>query len=534
VIVSDTFRRQIGRETTARRPLAAAFIVASIVSALLAALLSSPCLAVPLPQAGPLVDLQHPMQRQTGSAPDPPATADPSATADPPATLSYWGPIPPRADSTMAVFEQPPRPLWATSLLVPYRIVASPFTLLRHGAEAVIVYFDESTSLIWLKELLRPREGPFGVTLGLRAGSLSGLGGGMTATHNRFLAEGNQFKLRWRVTTRGSHKVSIGAAFDRFSDNTFEIGSGYHVRPDARFFGIGHATADSTEAHYTQETAWAGASYMRALGGDLSLGVTALFSSVGTRAQSYSRKQEGDEVEISLAQWSPIPFGYRDRSAGLTLGLELTHDNTAEQARPESGTIGRIKISRFWDWGDFAYALVHGLAEDPQVRFWSLRAEFEQFLPLWHRKRALAMRAYTNWIEPDRGTRMPFQRLLTNDDPDLLRGYDDMRWRDRGMAGMTAEYRWPLWNNKFTDGLGTDLFLFGDAGQVFHEYEQIALNRLAVSYGFGIRLLTDQGFRGLVEIGWSAQDVQIRLKTDQIFQYQKGGLLHGRDQIALR
>lgn len=448
--------------------------------------------------------------------------------------LSYWGPIPPPADSTTAVFEQPPRPLWATALLVPYRIVALPFWLVRHGAQGVIVYVDENESLGWLKRLLRPREGPFGVTIGLRAGSLSGIGAGVTATHNRFLGGDHQLKVRWHSTTRGSHKVSAGVAFDRLAADVFEIGGGYHVRPDARFFGIGYDAADSTEAHYTQETAWVGGSYQRDLGQAFAAKIQVLYSSVGARAESYSREQEDGEEEISLAMWEPLPFGYRDRSAGFTVSVELTRDTTLENARPEGGGIERIKVSRFWDRGDYGYASAHGLAHDPEIRFWSFRAEIERFLPLWHRKRALAVRAYTSWLEPDDGTRLPFQRLMTNDDPDLWRGFDDMRWRDRGLVALSAEYRWPLWNNKFVNGLGTDLYVFTDIGQVFHEYEQVAAGRLTLSYGFGIRLLTAGGFRGLVELGWSDEDTQIRIKTDQIFQYQKGGLLHGRDQIALR
>ncbi len=491
---------------------------------------------------------------ETGSRPGPdlPSSesiplpdAQPADTTGVGGRWSYWGPIPPPADSTTTIFEQPPRPSWATALLVPYRIVALPFWLVRHGAEKVIVYVDENESLNWLKRLLRPREGPFGVTVGLRAGTHSGIGGGVTATHNRMLGGDHQFKLRWHSTTRGSHKVSLGMAFDRSSANRFEFGGGYHVRPDARFFGIGYATEYSGEAHYTQETAWVGGAYLRNLGETFSAKLQVLYSSVGARAESYSRDDEEDDEDdeeeddeddddISLAEWDPLPFGYRDRSAGWTVSLELMHDTTREDARPECGGIERIKVSRFWDQGDFGYASARGLAHNPQIRFWSFRAEIERFVPLWHRKRALAMRAYTNWLEPDKGTIMPFQRLLTNDDPDLWRGYDDMRWRDRGLVAMSIEYRWPLWNNMYVDGLGTDLYLFTDIGQVFAEYDEVAADRLTQSYGFGIRLLTKAGFQGLVELGWSEEDTQIRIKTGQIFQFQKGGLLHGRDQIALR
>ncbi len=444
--------------------------------------------------------------------------------------LSYWGPIPPRADSTKAVFHPSPRPLWATTLLVPYRIVGFPFNLLTQSVKTGVIYLDESGTIHRISTLLRPREGPFGVTVGFKAGTLSGIGGGITAVHDSFFSRGNQFKLRWHTTSRKSHKVSVGIRFRRFSSGPIEVGGGYHVRPGARYFGLGYASADSSESHYTQETVWAGMALTRKIGRRLATQAMVLFSSVGTRAPSY-----GDADDLSMAEISPAPpFGYRDRSAGFSFNLSLIRDTSEEDGRPESGSIQRLKVSHFWDEGDYGYSEMAGWPADPAVGFWSLRAEHEQFLPLWWNKRALAVRAYTSWLEPDHGTLIPFQRLLTNDEPDLLRGFDDMRWRDRGLAAVSVEYRWPLWNNTTIEGVGLDLYLFSDVGQVFDEYAEVSSGRLAKSYGFGVRLLQPVGFRGRLELAWCEEDTQIRLQTEQLFQYQKGGLFHGRDQIALR
>jgi hypothetical protein len=35
-------------------------------------------------------------------------------------------------------------------------------------------------------------------------------------------------------------------------------------------------------------------------------------------------------------------------------------------------------------------------------------------------------------------------------------------------------------------------------------------------------------------MAWSDEEIVVRLLSEQIYQYAKGGLLHGRDQVALR
>ena len=189
----------------------------------------------------------------------------------------------------------------------------------------------------------------------------------------------------------------------------------------------------------------------------------------------------------------------------------------------------RIKVARAWDLGD------HGGPEGTSASdFWTLRAELQQFVPLWFSKQALALRFFSSWIAPDDRKRMPFQRLLTNDDPDLLRGYYDFRWRDRGLAALTIEYRWPLWANRTADTEGADIYLFSDVGQVFDEFDEISRETVTLSYGGGVRFSGIAGFIGRFEVAWSEEDVVLRLRSDQVFQFAKEGLLHGRDQVALR
>ena len=129
---------------------------------------------------------------------------------------------------------------------------------------------------------------------------------------------------------------------------------------------------------------------------------------------------------------------------------------------------------------------------------------------------------------------IPFQRLMTNDDPDLFRGYRDFRWRGRGMAVLTAEYRWPLWALTHADRLGADLYLLADLGQVFDDFSEISTDAMTLSYGAGIRVLNLRGFVLRFEYARSGEEVVLRLRSDQVFQFAKGGLFHGRDPVPAR
>ncbi len=155
-------------------------------------------------------------------------------------------------------------------------------------------------------------------------------------------------------------------------------------------------------------------------------------------------------------------------------------------------------------------------------------------MPLWYRHHVLALRLVASWMQQIGDAPIPFTRLITNDDPDLLRGFDDFRWRDRGLAVLSAEYRWPLWAPERAEGVGLDIYLLTDVGQVFSDFDDIRGRNLTFSYGAGLRLLTAAGFVLRIEYARSNEDVAFRLRGDQIFQTFRSGLYHGRDPNPAR
>lgn len=442
---------------------------------------------------------------------------DSTATPDSVAT-SYWGPASPvPGDRRTVRFANPPRPLWESTIYWPVRIVSYPLALTVRGVGSGIEALDDARVLYRIGSLLTPRRGPFGVLLDFKAGGISGFGGGFTAEHGAFFGEGNLFRLRAETTTRGEHRLNLGVRVPASRDGATEFALGYRVRPYARYFGVGPETSDEDESFYRQESAWAGTSYRHGVGGGVHVQGDVLYSSLTAGAPG-TKEHPSIETEYT----GNLPLGYGYHSYGWTIGAQLSHENGLGPGRATHGGQRRIRASRF----------IGTSADDTE--FWSFRGEAQQYLTLFFPYRVLALRGFASWIESSEGGAVPFQRLLTNDDPDLLRGYADFRFRDRGMAVLSGEYRWPLWTNMHPGGSGVDLYLLGDAGQVFHDTNDLGGGNLTFSYGGGLRLESASGFRARLELAWSEEGMQFRLRADQIFQFVKGGLFFGRDPVPDR
>jgi outer membrane protein assembly factor BamA len=404
-------------------------------------------------------------------------------------------------------------PLWEAALVWPFRIVTFPLTAVTAGIGAGAVELQESHVLYEIQRLLGPRTLLWGLKVNMTAGGLPGLGGGVTFFHNRFFGEGNTFELGGKGTVRGSRRATLGIKTS--GPTEVQVGAGYRLQPNARYFGIGPETEENDESFYTLQQNWVGVSVNRTLTGPLSMEAEALYTEAGAR-------EGGDErPSLRTAFGTALPAGYPHTSDGVSGSLSLIRDTVAPGGRPDRGAFYRATLTRFEGTGGEAAA------------FWRYRGELQQFVPLWFSHRALAVRGFVTWIDSG-GDVVPFPRLMTNDDPDLLRGYRDFRWRDRGMAAGTAEYRWPLWAAKQAHGLGLDAYLFTDIGQVFGGRKDISLEHLTVSYGGGLRLVNSAGFLARLEIGASDEETIIRFRTDQVFQFSKGNLFHGQNPVPQR
>ncbi len=445
-----------------------------------------------------------------GDAPDDPAGGHP-------VQASPWGSIPAPLDSTTRRFEPHGMPVWEGAVVWPWRVVTFPVKAAWCGLGTGIVFLDEHRVIDRVGALLSPPELPWGFTTNLGAGGLTGLAGGVTFYHNEFLGDANRFRLGTQLSTSASRKVNLGLRFRDDSPIGVELGAGYRLRRNARFFGLGPEALEEDESFYTQELTWGGLTLRHRPAAGLDVAVTGLYSAAGARGP---REQNTPGLADRFAD--RLPAGFGRRSDGYSAGVEIHHENFVETGRPEHGGLRRARAVYFAETGDGSAA------------FWTYRGELQQFIPLWNSRRALALRGVLSWIDPAGGGPVPFQRLMTNDDPDQLRGFRDFRWHDRGLVLASAEYRWPLWVVKSATGAGLDAYLLADWGQVFGDFRDVSLDHLTASYGGGVRFLSTKSFLFRVEYARSGDESVVRLAASQDFQFSKSGLFHGRNPVPER
>ena len=434
---------------------------------------------------------------------------------------SYWGDVPSRTDSVSALFESEKKPAWERAVDTPWQVVTFPVDLAVDGVGAVLIRADESRFYgRFVEPVLFPSFGPVEGRFGVTVDGIAGAGLGFTGEAADWLGSGSLVRLGLRATREENNKATLGFLFPRSGGDQVQIGGGFRKVPNARYFGTGPRSGEGAESYFSLETGWVGFGYEHSLSGGLTLGGGALYTMVGAYYSDEGEEEEHTHLKDRFA--GNFPHGYGERSDGVMLDISLVHDDTAENGRPERG--GRRRLAAF------LFRAGDGSKADHR----SFRVEAEQYLSLWFTRRTLALRGVTTWIDGTGDGPLPFQRLHTNDSPDLFRGYNDMRWRDRGLFSITAEYRWPVWNRTTVDGTGVDGFLFADAGQVFGEFGEITREHLRRSWGGGVRLIGKGGFSGRIEYARSEEESVFRIVGDQIFQWSKGGLAYGKNPVPSR
>ena len=88
-------------------------------------------------------------------------------------------------------------------------------------------------------------------------------------------------------------------------------------------------------------------------------------------------------------------------------------------------------------------------------------------------------------------------RLGSDGTEATLRGYRDLRFRDRNLLLLQAEYRVPLWGP-------IDATLFGDAGKVTSTRDELDLNDLRRDFGFSLSVMKGWATAARVDVGFGS------------------------------
>jgi outer membrane protein assembly factor BamA len=209
--------------------------------------------------------------------------------------------------------------------------------------------------------------------------------------------------------------------------------------------------------------------------------------------------RDGDrDADEPVFSQRPVPG--LGRAGMLTTGVALQLDSRRDYPRLSRGQLINFvyKYGREFDGDRYEY---QGL---------TLAATQYFTLPFLAHNRRLAARGRLEklWTPNDR--EIPFYELSILGDAYTLRGYDEGRFRDLGSLLLNIEYRYPIWD-------WVDAVLFLDAGQVYHDFDQIALDRFHYGFGAGLQIVTQLGAVIRMEIGISKERARLLVQTHGIF-----------------
>jgi len=445
------------------------------------------------------------------------AWSDSTVPAD--SLQTHWGLMPAPSDSTMTTYEKPGTPAWQVALLVPYYVVGVPLMAIDEVFKWGLQGLDDLGLFAATSQVVAGIRDPLGNYWLPEAsiGDAKGLSIGIIGQRPDFPLPGWRTKGSLSTSTKKATSWSLGTITNFKQGSWFELGGGARELAQANYYGTGVGTTEEDRSVYSRDIGWIGVGWHQELNHGLELTLNAHYSTAEARQSRYEREHDIEDVHAG-----DLPYGYDMMSSGLSPGLQLGYDNTRETGRP--------------DWGHrfLVFAQYFASTDDQKSEFWTNGVTLEHFVNLGRPQRTLAMKAWwtRQWDVGD--DPIPFTRQLRNRGPYQLRGYSSTRFVARGMTGMTAEYRWPVWMLNEPEKSGVDAYIFGDVGQPFDEFDELAIDNLFWSAGFGFRVVNrESGFSVRIELATGMEGLQARLTTDQIFQFLKAGFHGGSEPIPV-
>ena len=284
--------------------------------------------------------------------------------------------------------------------------------------------------------------------------------------------------------------TSPGAATDRVFFDVFAVRHNY---PGIGYYGPGPNSLKTTRTNYRlEDTAVDVAVGVHPLR-KLRIGASAGYMWVNVGPGGDSRYASSDLV-FSPAQ-SP---GIDNQTDFARYGFFTHFDYRDDPRGARSGGYYAIKYNHFIDQNLGAFS------------FNRLDAEVRQFIPMFNKRRVIALRFKTVLTDPTGTNQVPFYLLPTVGGSDDLRGFRQFRFRDNNMFVANAEWRWEVFS-------GLDMAAFYDAGKVFPRRSQLNFHGLERSAGFGFRFNVRGSVFLRIDAGFSREGTQVWFKFDNLF-----------------
>ena len=165
----------------------------------------------------------------------------------------------------------------------------------------------------------------------------------------------------------------------------------------------------------------------------------------------------------------------------------ISYVGTDPVTRPRRGGRYEASVSRYWGRGSGA------------SDFFRLDLELREYLPIVPDRHLVALRGLASFTGSPAGADVPFYYLPRLGGGRSLRGFRELRFHDRNMMLVQAEYRWlPM---RFVETAA-----FVEAGAMTHRLSGLSRVEILPDYGVALRLGTDTRVFFRVEAAFGSKD----------------------------
>lgn len=296
-------------------------------------------------------------------------------------------------------------------------------------------------------------------------------------------------------STRGYVRVGADFALRNLGGAPFDVvlrGQFYEL-PQEDFFGLGPESREANRTNYLLDALEFGTEAQWKPAKQLRVGAGVSFVSprigVGTDNRFLSTERVFDPAGLP---------GLRAQSDFVRSDASVSFDWRDNPLHPRLGGFYGARVSDFRDQDLEAFD------------FRRFEVDLQQYVPLPHKYRALALRAAAVITDTAGGNQVPFFYQPTLGGSQTLRGFREFRFRDRNSLSLTAEYRWEAW-------WAMDPAVFVDAGKVAFDRRDLDLNDLEVSYGIGFRVHSNRAFIARLDLAFSREGFVPLLRFEHVF-----------------
>ena len=274
----------------------------------------------------------------------------------------------------------------------------------------------------------------------------------------------------------------------------FSTGTAWYDFTQEDFFGLGRATSRVDRVSYRLEGLDTFAQLQARKAGWLvvrgRVGLHRMVIDSGTDPRFPSVEETFTEATAPGLR-DALTLAYAQTSAGV--------DTRDQVGNTRGGGLYNVSIGMFRDSRGDAF------------NFNRIDVKAMHVIPIFDKKRGIALHAMASRSDPVGGGRVPFYLMPTVGGSDSIRGFREFRFRDAAAINLNAEYRWEAFS-------GLDLALFVDAGDVGPTWRSLVGKDLKTSWGGGFRFNTNRRVFLRVDIASGREGTRVWVRMGPVFR----------------